>query len=209
MTMSILGTSLAVLKEILDAANSVPYVKVVAGVMLQIIQIKDDVDNCAEKWQEVMQNIASVAKVICSIWDLSRKYERIALPQDLVDLLKSMETDLLAVVEVMKRCRIGEGKRQKVKAVLQRSDLLKDIMLCDGRLKQIVTDYQNLSLASIRFHQHVSDQQPQPSYYGSITVNVTNADEQIPKVIRIPDQLHVLPYWALGVLGRQHLPGPF
>ncbi|KAI0055923.1 hypothetical protein BV25DRAFT_1842640 [Artomyces pyxidatus] len=153
------AVAMSLLKDVGEMTASVPYLKMVAGILLRIIEIKNDVNLYRDRWEDVMEDINRVAQVIheVSAHCASMGYHGDAdLPSNMQCLLNSLKKDLGAVEDILGRCR-SCSKWTQFKLSLTRSEMLREIERCDRRLKNMVEACNTCLLLSIRGNQHVTD----------------------------------------------------
>ncbi|KAI0043257.1 hypothetical protein FA95DRAFT_412185 [Auriscalpium vulgare] len=148
---TILATTLAILKEIVDAANSLPYVKAVAGIVLKIIELKDNLDKVHARWEVVMDKVKLLAQIICDAYEFPTHFGTATLPSDIFYFLETAESNLQEVIGTMKQQH--KQKKSWIAPILA-GNLTDEINKCDGLVSNIIQKYEMSMIFSIRCHQH-------------------------------------------------------
>ncbi|KAI0055915.1 hypothetical protein BV25DRAFT_1921397 [Artomyces pyxidatus] len=89
-----LNASVAILKEVGELTIKVPYLKSAAGVLLRIIEIKDEVELYRDSWKEVMEDVKNVTNVVLEtyeLWTLTRDLETFRLNVTRADMLQHIK----------------------------------------------------------------------------------------------------------------------
>jgi hypothetical protein len=137
--MNAIQTSLAVLMTGSSLASKVPFIAPIAGLLLQALTMRDEVKQCKEECEIVMQKLARIAKIIvnlCEKYNLSEK----DLPASLRDILDSLQRtrELDRIGRVLKKC----SKRKGIKGFILRKELLTKIQQCDVELSNVLQAFQ-------------------------------------------------------------------
>ncbi|KAI0294313.1 hypothetical protein B0F90DRAFT_1286987 [Multifurca ochricompacta] len=90
----VLETSLAALKEVSSLAGKIPYISPIAGIILQALKMRDEVNLYKEEWGAVMQKLASVGSVIIDVGEMCQMHDlkEDELPPTLRAILRSLQT---------------------------------------------------------------------------------------------------------------------
>ncbi|KAH9019522.1 hypothetical protein EDB84DRAFT_1442075 [Lactarius hengduanensis] len=143
--------TIGMLKEAAAMATGVPYVGAVAGVLLQIVKIKGEVDLYRETWEEVMYNVAKVADLVKHFSVSCQRHglcDEATFPQDFIGTIKDLETEFRKVV----RSYVAMPWENEV------------AMLMDIRFQQLVAGRaQSLPIPSVTI------EEPQPTIPRSLT----------------------------------------
>ncbi|KAI0294340.1 P-loop containing nucleoside triphosphate hydrolase protein [Multifurca ochricompacta] len=107
----VLETSLAALKEVSSLAGKIPYISPIAGIILQALKMRDEVNLYKEEWGAVMQKLASVGSVIIDVGEMCQMHDlkEDELPPTLRAILRSLQT----------RVKQYDGKLSNVLQVFQ------------------------------------------------------------------------------------------
>ncbi|KAI0061257.1 TPR-like protein [Artomyces pyxidatus] len=170
---SVLQTYVSVLKDICDATNNMPYVRVAAGIVLKIIEVKDEIDTYQKRWDEVLRNVVDVVQILRNTHNFCRTFklkQDIEMPDDLKQIMEAMQKDLEEVVKVMSECR-SSNKIQQMKFNILRSDMLDKINECDRRLKDLIQNHSLTTVMNIRMHQYAYEAVSRPPEYAPMSTD--------------------------------------
>ncbi|KAI0294129.1 hypothetical protein B0F90DRAFT_1670590 [Multifurca ochricompacta] len=138
--MSAIETSLAALKEASSLAGKIPYISPVAGLLLQVLTMRDEVKQHKEEWDIVMRKLGRVASLVVNVGESCQKYnlEEKDLPPGLRSILQSIQSELRGIESALRRnTEVG-----RVEKVLLRKDLLRKVKQYDGELSNILQTFQ-------------------------------------------------------------------
>ncbi|KAI0056755.1 TPR-like protein [Artomyces pyxidatus] len=153
-----LTTSLALLKDAAEMTAKVPYLKTVSGVLLRIIEVRDQIRFSNDRWAEIMENVTRVAHFVHDTSMYCERSETADLPGDLQHLLGSLARDLSAVENILHKCR-GQSKWARFKQVVTRSEISKKIEECDRKIKTTLDACNTTLMLNIRTNQHAAEHQ--------------------------------------------------
>ncbi|KAI9440582.1 hypothetical protein H4582DRAFT_1477861 [Lactarius indigo] len=135
--MNAIQTSLALLKEGSSLATKFPFIAPIAGLLLQALTMRDEVKQYKQECEIVMYKLARIARIIinvCEKYNLSEE----ELPATLRDILGSLQRELDRISRVLRKC----SKRNGLKGVLLRKDLLTKIKQCDVEISNVLQAFQ-------------------------------------------------------------------
>ncbi|KAI0296720.1 hypothetical protein B0F90DRAFT_1918978 [Multifurca ochricompacta] len=147
--MSAIETSLAALKEASSLAGKIPYISPVAGLLLQVLTMRDEVKQHKEEWDIVMRKLGRVASLVVNVGESCQKYnlEEKDLPPGLRSILRSIQSELRGIESALRRnTEVG-----RVEKVLLRKDLLRKVKQYDGELSNILQTFQAELVLDVRF----------------------------------------------------------
>ncbi|KAH8991394.1 hypothetical protein EDB86DRAFT_1599840 [Lactarius hatsudake] len=144
--MSVIQTSLAVLKDGTTLAANLPYIAPIASLLLQTFTMWDEVKQYKAECEVVIRKLARVASIIV---DLCGKYNlnEEDLPASLLSILGSLQRELDGIERMLKDC----SKKRGIKGFLLRKDLLTRIRRCDGELSNVLQAFQAELALDTRF----------------------------------------------------------
>ncbi|KAH8976977.1 hypothetical protein EDB86DRAFT_3110379 [Lactarius hatsudake] len=144
--MSVIQTSLAVLKDGTTLATNLPYIAPIASLLLQTFTMWDEVKQYKAECEVVMRKVTRIASIIV---DLCGKYNlnEADLPASLLSILGSLQRELDGIERVLKDC----SKKRGIKGFLLRKDLLTRIKQCDGELSNVLQAFQAELALDTRF----------------------------------------------------------
>ncbi|KAH9033004.1 hypothetical protein EDB85DRAFT_1157335 [Lactarius pseudohatsudake] len=147
--LSAIQTSLAVLKEGSALAARLPYISPIAGLLLQVLIMRDEVKQCKEECKLVIRKLARVANIIVNVGEKCEKYnlKEEDLPGSLLAILDSLQRELDGTERVLKEC----SKKKGIKGLFLRKDLLTKIRQCDGELSNVLQAFQAELALDTRF----------------------------------------------------------
>ncbi|KAI0295136.1 hypothetical protein B0F90DRAFT_1927674 [Multifurca ochricompacta] len=157
--------SMAVLKEAASMTVNIPYLGAVAGIFLQIIRIKGEVDLYRDLWEEVMYNVVKVVDLVKHFSALCQRHglcDEETFPQSFVGIIKELESEFVRVVEVLSQCR-GKNKFEQFKKGLGRNDMIKEIQKCDRQMNRMFERFMAALVVDIRFQQLFPASGPMPA----------------------------------------------
>ncbi|KAH9030789.1 hypothetical protein EDB85DRAFT_2146521 [Lactarius pseudohatsudake] len=149
-TMNVIQTSLALLKEGSSLATKFPFIAPIAGLLLQALTMRDarEVKQYRVECEIVMGKLARIAGIIINVCD---KYNLSSeeLPTTLRNILGSLQRtrELDRIEHVLKKC----SKRKGIKRILLRMDLLTKIKQSDVELSNVLQAFQAELGLDIRF----------------------------------------------------------
>ncbi|KAI0301735.1 hypothetical protein B0F90DRAFT_1816950 [Multifurca ochricompacta] len=169
--MNAIQTSLAVLKEASALASKIPYIAPIAGLLLQVLQMRDEVKQFKGDWDIVMQKVANVASVVVDVGESARMHNlnEEDLPADLRDALRSLQSDLHGIEGALRECADVRG----IKKIILRGDMLRKVKQYDVRLSNVLQVVQTRLAFRIRLAQIVQDRQVTHADLGEITTSAT------------------------------------
>jgi len=146
---SAVQTSLAALQEGSALAAKLPYISPIAGLLLQVLTMRDEAKQCKEECKLVMRKLTRVASIIVNIGEMCRKHKlnKEDLPVSLLTILGSLQRELDGIECVVKEC----SKKKGIKGLLLRKGLLMKIKQCDGELSNVLQAFQAELALETRF----------------------------------------------------------
>ncbi|KAI0037447.1 hypothetical protein FA95DRAFT_1600331, partial [Auriscalpium vulgare] len=154
-----MSTYLAVLKEIGDITANVPYIKGIAGVLLRIAEIKERTVIYDDSWDEIMEDLAKAAEMVayafqwCTSCSNSNLLEANTMPTDLIDLLLSLEQELVKIKKHMTQLQsYGHSRMTRVRMALSHSTMLSKTQSCSRTLKEVLEATKSSMIMHIGFH---------------------------------------------------------
>ncbi|KAH8985366.1 hypothetical protein EDB92DRAFT_1949953 [Lactarius akahatsu] len=138
--MSAIQTSLAALKDGGALVARLPYISLIAGLLLQVLTARDEVKQYKEECELVMRKLARVASIVVNVGEMCRKHnlKEEDLPGSLLAIMGSLRRELDEIERVLKECSKNKG----IKGLLLRKDLLTKIKQCDGELSNVLQAFQ-------------------------------------------------------------------
>ncbi|KAI0291023.1 hypothetical protein B0F90DRAFT_441288 [Multifurca ochricompacta] len=163
--MSAIQTSLAVLKEGSALGAKVPYLAPIAGLLLQALTMRDEVKQCKQEWEVLMQKLSNVASVIVDVAESCRAHDinEEELPIGLRAILDTLRSDLHEIKIALEECAETGGIRK----VLLRTDILRKIKQYDGKLLNVLQTFQAKLALDSRFALVVQDRKITTTHVGS------------------------------------------
>ncbi|KIY61192.1 hypothetical protein CYLTODRAFT_415605 [Cylindrobasidium torrendii FP15055 ss-10] len=116
---------ISILKECGELSKGTPYLKVVSGILLHILKIKEEMDICREEWERVLTSIAHIHTALIAPYEDSE-----ALPDTLRINLATLEDHLVHVLEAWTEYR----RTSRVRRLFQRYKLKRQAQDCDREL---------------------------------------------------------------------------
>ncbi|KAH9031013.1 hypothetical protein EDB85DRAFT_1389398 [Lactarius pseudohatsudake] len=140
--MSAIQTSLAVLKDGSALAAELPYIAPIAGLLLQVLTMRDEVKQYREECEIVLQKSAKIARILVNV---SERYDLTEedLPTSLRAVLGPLQRELDRIVHVLKEC----SKRKGIIGIFTRKGLLTKIKQCDVELSNVLQAFQVRALS--------------------------------------------------------------
>ncbi|KAI0297835.1 hypothetical protein B0F90DRAFT_1736888 [Multifurca ochricompacta] len=137
------------------AMSQDPYIAPIAGLLLQALRMRDEVKQCKEEWEVVMQKLASVASVVVDVGESCQTHnlKEEDLPTGLRTILRSLRNDLQGIEDALKESSSIGGMRK----FLLRADILRKIKQYDGKLSNVLQTFQAKLVLDSRFAQIVQD----------------------------------------------------
>ncbi|KAI0302460.1 hypothetical protein B0F90DRAFT_1714996 [Multifurca ochricompacta] len=150
-------TSLGILKEASALASKIPYIAPIAGLLLQVLQMRDEVKQFKDEWGIVMQKVASIASVVVDVGESAQIHDlkEEDLPADLRDTLRSLQSDLHGIEGALRECADVRG----MKKIILRTDMLRKVKQYDARLSSALQLVQTRLAFRIRLAQIVQERQ--------------------------------------------------
>ncbi|KAA1476434.1 TPR-like protein [Dentipellis sp. KUC8613] len=96
-------TILAVLKEVGEMTQNIPYIKAISGVCIHILKMKAEVDEYRDGWKAVMKNIEAIKDIIEEYHMELTSVGATVMPEDIKKAFKSLEQYLQATVTTWAR----------------------------------------------------------------------------------------------------------
>ncbi|KAI0295624.1 hypothetical protein B0F90DRAFT_1141961 [Multifurca ochricompacta] len=143
--------SLQVLKEGSAFASKIPYIAPIAGLLLQALTMRDEINQYKGECEEVMRKLIRIAGLVINVGESCRthKLNEDDLPAGLHAIFKSLQSELDGIKHVLGECAKARGAR----SLLLRKDLLGKIKKYDARLANVLEVFQAELLVDIRFAQ--------------------------------------------------------
>ncbi|KAI0297848.1 hypothetical protein B0F90DRAFT_1926773 [Multifurca ochricompacta] len=143
--------SLQVLKEGSAFASKIPYIAPIAGLLLQALTMRDEINQYKGECEEVMRKLIRIAGLVINVGESCRthKLNEDDLPAGLHAIFKSLQSELDGIKQVLGECAKTRGAR----SLLLRKDLLGKIKKYDARLANVLEVFQAELLVDIRFAQ--------------------------------------------------------
>ncbi|KAI0294481.1 hypothetical protein B0F90DRAFT_1919668 [Multifurca ochricompacta] len=163
--MSAIQTSLAVLKEGSALGAKVPYLAPIAGLLLQALTMRDEVKQCKQEWEVLMQKLSNVASVVVDVAESCQAHDinEEDLPIGLRAILDTLRSDLHGIKIALEECAETGGIRK----VLLRTDILRKIKQYDGKLLNVLQTFQAKLVLDSRFALVVQDRKITTTHVGS------------------------------------------
>ncbi|TFY72086.1 hypothetical protein EVG20_g936 [Dentipellis fragilis] len=122
-------TIFELLKDAGEMAKDIPYIKAIAGVIAQILKMREEVVALDAKWGDVMTNIEAIHKLL---EDVQRDVDGadVDLSQDLKARLKGFESMLMDVATALECCIARSGVVNRVRKTIHRHDLQNMVDKC-------------------------------------------------------------------------------
>ncbi|KAI0289687.1 P-loop containing nucleoside triphosphate hydrolase protein, partial [Multifurca ochricompacta] len=149
--MTTIETSLAALKEASSLMAKIPYISPVAGLLLQVLTMRDEIKQNKEEWGVVMRKLGRVASLVVNVGESCQKYnlEENDLPPGLRSILRSLQNELNGIESLLKQsAEIGY-----IRKALLRKDLLRKVKQYDGELSNVLQTFQAELALDARFEQ--------------------------------------------------------
>ncbi|KAI0297819.1 hypothetical protein B0F90DRAFT_1669281 [Multifurca ochricompacta] len=158
MTNSAIQTSLAALKEGSALASRIPYIAPIAGILLQVLTMRDEVKQYKQECEVVMRRLTRVAGLLINVGQSCQTHELEEgdLPVGLRAILQSLQSELDGIERVLWECTKARG----VRGFLLRKDLLGNIKRYDAELLNVLQAFQAELSLDIRFAQIVERREP-------------------------------------------------
>ncbi|KAI0292825.1 P-loop containing nucleoside triphosphate hydrolase protein [Multifurca ochricompacta] len=138
--MSTIETSLVALKEASSLMVKIPYISPVAGLLLQVLTMRDEVKQHKKEWDLVMRKLGRVASLVVNVGESCQKHnlDENYLPPGLRTILLTLQTELGGIERALKQ-NVEVGGIRKV---LLRKDLLQTVKQYDGELSNVLQTFQ-------------------------------------------------------------------
>jgi len=145
--MSTIQTSLAVLQAGSSLAAKLPFIAPIAGLLLQVLTMRDEVKQYKEECKIVMYKLARIAGIVVNLCEKYKLSEE-DLPASLRAILDSLQRtrELDRIEGVLREC----SKRKGIKGFLLRKNLLTKIKQCDVELSNVLQAFQAELLLDVR-----------------------------------------------------------
>ncbi|KAI0294883.1 hypothetical protein B0F90DRAFT_1820882 [Multifurca ochricompacta] len=149
--MTTIETSLAALKEASSLMSKIPYISPVAGLLLQVLTMRDEVKQNKEEWGVVMRKLGRVAGLVVNVGESCQKYnlEENDLPPGLRSILRSLQNELGGIESLLKQ----SAEMGHIRKALLRKDLLRKVKQYDGELSNVLQTFQAELALDARFEQ--------------------------------------------------------
>ncbi|KAI0291065.1 hypothetical protein B0F90DRAFT_1929035 [Multifurca ochricompacta] len=174
-SMTTIETSLTVLKEASSLMAKIPYISPVAGLLLQVLTMRADVKQHKEEWDIVMRKLGTVASLVVNVGESCVKYnmEENDLPPGLRTILKALQNELYGIERSLKQSmEIG-----RVRKVLLRKDLLRNVKQYDGELSHVLQTFQAKLALDARFEQIVERRKVTPAGLSGPSNTITSISQ--------------------------------
>ncbi|TFY55045.1 hypothetical protein EVG20_g9463 [Dentipellis fragilis] len=150
------GSTLAVLKDVAEMFDSVPYIKAAAGIVLWIIEIKDEISDLGDKWLEFVEKLNGVVAILRDLRETHKKFKSESeLPKDLKHDLYRLATQLQHIRQVLQQYIIHKPAFwDKVSRIIRRAELIKQAEKCSRDLDTCLQGFMMRSLISLRMQAH-------------------------------------------------------
>ncbi|KAI9460153.1 hypothetical protein BJY52DRAFT_280879 [Lactarius psammicola] len=147
--MSAIQMSLTALFEGTSLATKLPYISSVAGILLQVLTMREALKQYKEECEILVRKLARVAGIVVSVGELCKRHNlnEEDLPVGLRAILYSHLRELNGIENVVTQCTKIKG----IKGLLLRNNLLKKIEQCDGELSNALQSFQAELSLDIRF----------------------------------------------------------
>lgn len=126
------GVAMGILTQVGELVQNVPYVKVVAALLLQIKQMKDDLDKYKDEWQSVMDNIESIQAIVDGFHtrcvDAGKQEDE--LPEHLRKAFRTLESCMIKVLKLLEESQFKGSYARKTKLFFSRGRLSEAITKC-------------------------------------------------------------------------------
>jgi len=141
--------SLMALFEGTSLAAKLPYISSLAGLLLQVLTMREEVKQFKEECHILVRKLARVASIVVNVGKLCEKHNlnEEDLPAVLRAILCSHLRELDGIERVVTQCTKMKG----IKGLLLRNNLTKKIKQYDGELSNVLQTFQAELLLDIRF----------------------------------------------------------
>ncbi|KIK01282.1 hypothetical protein K443DRAFT_98958 [Laccaria amethystina LaAM-08-1] len=142
------ATMLSLLVEVSDLFSNVPYVKVVAGVVKQIIEISNQVRTNRERCEELVEKVMSYSRVVFTALLATQKGSSTELDD--------LKEDLLQIYSVLKSIYTGLASfsnrtmLSRLNRLINRDAVANNMIVQDRRLDTAITSFQLKSSIVLR-----------------------------------------------------------
>ncbi|KAN0128900.1 hypothetical protein V8E53_013273 [Lactarius tabidus] len=141
-SMNAIQTSLAILQEGSTLASKLPFIAPIAGLLLQVLTMRDALKQYKLESEIVMYKLARIARIIVNVGELCETHNlrEEDLPAGLLAILGSLQKtrELDRIERVLKKC----SKRKGIKGFLLRKNLLTKIKHCDLEISNVLQAFQ-------------------------------------------------------------------
>ncbi|KAF8261708.1 P-loop containing nucleoside triphosphate hydrolase protein [Lactarius quietus] len=188
--MSAIETSLTALKEASALVSRVPYIGPIAGIILEALKMRDEVKQLKGEWGVVMQKLAKVGSILVDVgeWYQANDKKEDDLPSDLRNVLRSLQSDLDGIQDVLEQCAKVKGVRK----VLLRTDILGKVKRYDAKLAHALQVFQarvtvgtRLALAQIVQERKVNSPSQTASSSGAGSAPVAKSRAPTPSDVQV------------------------
>ncbi|KAI0291242.1 hypothetical protein B0F90DRAFT_1928941 [Multifurca ochricompacta] len=123
----------------------------VAGLLLQVLTMRDEVKQNKEEWGVVMRKLGRVAGLVVNVGESCQKYnlEENDLPPGLRSILQSLQNELGGIESLLKQ----SAEMGHIRKALLRKDLLRKVKQYDGELSNVLQTFQAELALDARFEQ--------------------------------------------------------
>ncbi|KAI0262345.1 hypothetical protein BC834DRAFT_891951 [Gloeopeniophorella convolvens] len=151
-----LEASLEWLKESSELAVAVPCLGPVAGILLGVLRMTDEIRQCREQWAIVMRKLARVASIVVNFGEQCRRngMKEENLPGALLDIFRWLQSELQRIEHVLRQC----VQVSRIRMVFIRKDVLERIKQYDAEITDVLNVFQTQLALDNRFAQITAKQ---------------------------------------------------
>ncbi|KAI0040577.1 TPR-like protein [Auriscalpium vulgare] len=130
-----MSTSAGMLKEISDIATKLPMIKGTAGILLRVLEVRDEVVVFKQRWQEVLNRVDEFGAIICDI-DNYHRGKKLDIPHDIEVILDGLKRDVRTIEPLLSMCR-SHSMWSRFKLHVNRADMIKRIDQFDQQMNHM------------------------------------------------------------------------
>jgi len=147
-TTNTIDTASKIAKEVGAMLKDVPYVKAVAGIILQIITIREEIQTAKDRWQELVDKVLSSSTVILDgLLQVTMSPGRDQL-QDMEGRLSNYHEYLMKILEVLKRY----ASKSMMDRIVNRRSGLDDLEKYNRLVDDFNTNFMTALQIEVRLH---------------------------------------------------------
>ncbi|KAJ7236795.1 hypothetical protein C8J57DRAFT_1376233 [Mycena rebaudengoi] len=176
-------TAIDLLYTASQVTQTVPYLSLVSGVLVEVIKIQREVDACRQEWDGVMEDVEKIREMVDRFRDHCNQAGRAedALPNELTGAFKFLESCIESVLRALEIfCSRPKGVAARIKLVLKREKHLQIIKQCHSDVLRAL----NIFNTELQIHQlvkiHELSAAVQPHASVLANLNYPYPDERLP-----------------------------